>query len=1020
MIRTQLELKGATHETAEAFVEENLKVENLKNDLNNLDYDALIGKATEARESEIEKANSWEGIGEFAEQIVDGTIQSKYGNVDMDKRTVIHYSDEILNTWKEQMSSWGTAFDEETQQFTSNYFKDISEAVAKGEDVIDTVWGGEAKFQMQKGEVSVAFTPIMVDENGNNPEFLSEGTVYNYIQTVLDKADKAIRESGEAYSKEAVIKKAFEIDLQGMNTEEIDSQGRVIGTKFVHGIMAAIDNSAYGIQAEVVSALMHFSGDEGAFQLADDAIEAYNSLKEKAAEGTLDITNLTGEEIRVLENEGIVAKETGQYLAQLALQKQIANAGEIDTSEEVQALAELAKEAGIDIAELQYLSELQAAISARDANAAAGLHTEYWDARIDELKANMVSEIQSSLNDLTFSLSYDPSSVKDTSSKAGKDSADEYVKAYEREKKSLERDRDMGLITEREYLDKLKALIDKFFKDRAKYAQNYLDEMKEYMDALLSHYNSVISGVVTIFDHKINKLQKERDKIVESLTKEKEAIEETLQTEIDGIEEQIYQLDKLIEKKNEQIEKLQEQIDKINEANEARQRSITLQKAEYELQRAQNQRNKLVYTGETGQMRYEADQGAVRDAQEQLKQAQDEMMIASIEKQIKVIEKQVKALEKQKKYLSDQQETLQRQLDKTTKHYEKLIKEQEKYYDEQIKALENIKSKWEELAEIEEVSKAWGLVSEEMESLGFTMQDVLDGNDAAFEAFKNKYVEVLAQMHSQDSGFLDGLKEEAGQLPAVYDQFAKIAEEAKNQIKDVDDTASSASGGVSKLGGSAGTAAKDMEDLSETSKDAKDSVSKLDQEKLDKISEEVVKVNEKIKELEEAVGGPGKGLYGALSSLNEIKFDTLKSTLDTLKQDVKDAANEINNTEFNVGGGTGPDKGVIDKGGTELAEAKLPSGYTSIELGDSFDNLLASVKVTDVPTMKGIKSAVAELTKAVTSEVKNITTTNTDVVQNNTFNITGVTGEEVTQKINTTLMQTFSGMSLNAYQRSMV
>ena len=81
--------------------------------------------------------------------------------------------------------------------------------------------------------------------------------------------------------------------------------------------------------------------------------------------------------------------------------------------------------------------------------------------------------------------------------------------------------------------------------------------------------------------------------------------------------------------------------------------------------------------------------------------------------------------------------------------------------------------------------------------------------------------------------------------------------------------------------------------------------------------------------------------------------------------------------------------------------------------------LLDKVKTMDLPTMREIKTSIDNLTRTVQTEIQNVSTTKTKVTQNNTFNISGVTGEEVAEKINNTLVKTFTGMSLNAYQRSM-
>ena len=189
---------------------------------------------------------------------------------------------------------------------------------------------------------------------------------------------------------------------------------------------------------------------------------------------------------------------------------------------------------------------------------------------------------------------WDPKKISTDAGGAGKDAADAYVEAYEKELQQLDDLKDQGLISEREYLDRLKALIDKYFKGRAEYAEKYAQELQKYMDQMLTHYNSVISGATTLLDHRIDQVSKQKETIISSLEEEKEAAEEAYQAQIDAIQEEIDALDDLIEAKQEEIDGLNDQIDAINEANAARDRSINLQKAEYELQRQMHQRTKLV------------------------------------------------------------------------------------------------------------------------------------------------------------------------------------------------------------------------------------------------------------------------------------------------------------------------------------------------------------------------------------------------------------------------------------------
>lgn len=219
--------------------------QNIINDAKTKDWNtSALKDAEQSLQDEFDKINSEDfHIGnEFGEKIKDGTIQSVFGNVDMDKRTIIEWSDELKETYADALASW-------------NYDPEVGG--------IDTVFGGSERFgeDLNGKGWEVAFTPILPDGT-----FLSKDTVEEYINQILE----------EAYADDGKITDS--------ELKEIDTQGRQIGDTFVQGIYAAIDdNEDYennGNWAELVGRLMHFSGKKGAVQLAKDAIEEAKESEE--------------------------------------------------------------------------------------------------------------------------------------------------------------------------------------------------------------------------------------------------------------------------------------------------------------------------------------------------------------------------------------------------------------------------------------------------------------------------------------------------------------------------------------------------------------------------------------------------------------------------------------------------------------------------------------------------------------------------------------------------------------------
>jgi len=1077
-------------------------------------------------------------------------------------------------------------------------------------------------FANKAGNVAINVTPILP-----NGEVLTPDELENYANMILEGVDSdeiPDIQLGAKFTGADAIEQAKKAAVTMHELQDVYYD--------LDEILLNITEDTF----EESEARLKAAGVANAHALAVEFLNANleaEALQEEAVKAAT--SDMAGETVHASESfimEAQMSNLAKIHLADLVAAQTVFNQQGLDVDEKIAKLSSLAT---------AYLGTAAAAKLVEMTNNRGYEHS--YTLSPEEAWKQIIGEM-ATIEMPTIDFSSDGKNTKGAGG-AGKDAADAYVEAYEKELKKLEDMRDRGLISEKEYLNRLKDLIDKYFKDREKYAEKYAEELKKYMDQMLSYYNSIISGVTTLLDKRINALQKNKDTTVDALNAEKDAAEDRYQTEIDAIEDEIDALedqqdalDDQIDRLNEEVDKYQEMIDAINDANDARERELNLQKAQYELQRAQNQRTKLVYTGEVGQMRYERDESGVREAKENVKKSEDEISIAAIEKQIKLLEDEIKLIEKQKEELEDQaktlkkqQEEVQEQLDKSNRYYEKLIKQQEKFYDDQIKALEKTKTKWEELGAIEEVSKAWGLISDEMEELGFTVEDVLNDVPGAFDAFKDKYVSVLQEMHSGDQGFLDGLKQNVSEIPTEFGKITTATSEAKQPLSDLSTAADTASTKVSTLGTSASTASTGVSSLKTASEGISDNLNSLNEvASFEGLTEALIPVEEalsRIKELLGGVGDPsGNSISGAIAALNTLKLDEAKNAfvelagaisgvvsalngggggnvedlpiynvyrnngfgegagadtgggglvsaiqavksaaenyigtnseeaaentigsfvalLEAIKKiieqigedtetestllssisivsdvsqeaingedgavsafndlktkidEVTSAARElldvlkeiasmevsgvhtsssgnqhggssgsfggsnaqgnpnvktsgrslvgelgpevvVRGDKYRVVGTDGPEFVNLKKGDIvlnskqtkELFEKKKDghgkafaegSGFTSFNFTDSYNALLNKVKAMDIPTMSEIKTSIDTLTRTVQSEIKNITTTKTNVTQNNTFNISGVTGEEVAEKINNTLVTTFSGMSLNAYQRSM-
>ena len=273
-----------------------------------------MAEAQQNLTDEYGKIHDW-GLDDYADQIKNGTIQSKFGNVDMDKRTIIHWSDELKQTYADALASW-------------DYDPEVGS--------IDTVFGGSQRFgeDLNGNGWEVAFTPILPDGT-----FLSKDTVEEYINSIL----------AEAYADDG---KVTEDELTA-----IDAQGRQVGNTFVQGIFAGIDDSQNyddnGNWAEVVGRLMHFSGKDGAVQIAKDEIAELE--KQFGKDGSQTIADF-------FNTEGINTQEEIDYFNDVTENAKTAE-------DAIKAYTDAKKEANEDTFELpdtdtlkQQISDLNSAI----------------------------------------------------------------------------------------------------------------------------------------------------------------------------------------------------------------------------------------------------------------------------------------------------------------------------------------------------------------------------------------------------------------------------------------------------------------------------------------------------------------------------------------------------------------------------------------------------------------------------------------------------------------------------------
>ena len=454
-----------------------------------------------------------------------------------------------------------------------------------------------------------AFTKAFKAMKTVTEEATPDSTVPEAVQNYTDKIKPWIDSLGQTYQKIWYTDKGFDINvvddamLQDLKSQfdELKKTFNDLDDEALNSFLKTLSDSsttleqaqtafneyatslfytADGIRdmntetANTMKQMLEKSGVTNFEEIVDHYVKLSEAQK-LATESGYDLETMTAAEIKALVLSGEIAEETAQSFYLLALRKALNNKTQLNTVSSVQALYNLAVEAGADILILDKLNEVMSRFAYADQLEAMGA-TEAAKAYREQTQVilqNALADLQKDLN-LTIPLNI---VAPDTSNGSG---AKETVDAYEEAMKVLQYLRDNDIIDEKHYLDQKKALIDDLWKQGKISAEDYFKHVHDWLREMLDFYNKVISDVTKILNKQKEKLEKERDERIKAIEEERDAQLKALDEETKRIEAK--------------IKIKQKEIDELRKANEERQREIDLQKKLYELARAQYQRVNLV------------------------------------------------------------------------------------------------------------------------------------------------------------------------------------------------------------------------------------------------------------------------------------------------------------------------------------------------------------------------------------------------------------------------------------------
>ena len=535
--------------------------------------------------------------------------------------------------------------------------------------------------------------------------------------------------------------------------EEYNSNGGQLSIDTIQSLLSLSDEYLACLQVE-----------NGQLSLNADAMAQLAQAKLDEAQATAVTQAMT--ELQAIAN-GEAAQSTTNYIT--------GNAALMDSLAKLSGSYEGVAQAAMTAAQAQELSAQISAASAKDKTA-----TENVMKGLDT-KLKLIQSTKNAISAGNFA-SVAKKSSSGSSSKSSKSSTDELKEQFQAEYDLLKHNLDMEYITEEQYYNGVQALNEKYFAGKEDYIDEYRKYEEEVYKGLKSYYKSYCDDMMDYYDKKLDASKMSYKEYCDSVSKmladmhnsgkisdkdwydytktmlEKQkdaydralsAITRRLQKEIDAWQAKIDALNDQNDALNDQkdnmdsaidaitrvydaeIDRIQGIIDGLKDANDERERTLALEQAKYELEKAYSQRVKKIYTEGKGYT-YEVDYDAIRDAQKSYEDA--ELDIKTDE-----LQKQIDTLEEFKKKWQDVQNAYQENIDNMN---------------------------------------ATALLGSEYQKL------VLNNNIIDIENFKTKYLKIQSQINDNEQ-LIKSYEEKVEYYTKLKEQWSSLTDEYSNSVDDM-------------------------------------------------------------------------------------------------------------------------------------------------------------------------------------------------------------------------------------------
>ncbi len=237
-------------------------------------------------------------------------------------------------------------------------------------------------------------------------------------------------------------------------TDEVHDAINALATDLVSALNPALGECSgenYKVVQSMLESLGIINSEEVMISSLGYTYEEYVAAKEEAANAGFDLADVTESEINAFVQEAMESGNCGEALALLQLKKMLVNSTSINTAADIQQIMNLASAAGMGADVLTQLANAKSILSSVESGQTVSLASyEHAQSLINDAK-------QSMLDWKPVEVDFKPASTGNSSARsAGKEAADAYLDGFEEEVKNLKDLKDAGLISDKEYLDRLR------------------------------------------------------------------------------------------------------------------------------------------------------------------------------------------------------------------------------------------------------------------------------------------------------------------------------------------------------------------------------------------------------------------------------------------------------------------------------------------------------------------------------------------------------------------------------------